>query len=185
MPGSACFYDKICSYDSVSIKDVYNFKQAITFLKVLSITFTTKISYNNYFMRVLAAIIVLLLVFPGCGKDRQTAIPYVYVNLELHPNTLDYIGVGSYKYVNGGYRGIVIYRLLPDEFRVYERCCPFDPEKTGAQVSVDPSFFTATDPVCTSKFSLLDGSPISGPSPYSLLQYRYSFDGDDRLLIYN
>jgi hypothetical protein len=152
---------------------------------VFSITFTTKKSLINYFMRILTAIIILLLIVPGCGKDRQSAIPYVYVNLELHPNTMDYIQVGSYRYFNGGFRGIVIYRLLPDDFRVYERCCPFDPEKTGAQVSVDPSVFTCTDLVCMSRYNLPDGSPFSGPSPYSLMQYRWSYDGDDRLLIYN
>jgi len=158
---------------------------SIYVLKLLSITFTTKISYNNYFMRVLTAIILLLLVFAGCGKDKQPQIPYVYVNIELHPNTMDYIQVGGYKYVNGGYKGIVVYRLLPDEFKAYERCCPYDPAITKARISVDPSIFTCTDSVCKSKFSLLDGSPVGGPSPYSLMQYRCSYDGDDRLLIYN
>jgi len=135
-------------------------------------------------MRVLIAIILLLMIAPGCGKDKRPLIPYVYVNLQLYPNTLDYVPVGGYKYVTGGYRGIVIYRMLPDEFAVYERCCPYDPEKTGARVSVDPSGSTCTDSVCMSKFILYDGTPYGGPSPYALMQYRYSYDGD-KLLIYN
>ena len=74
-------------------------------------------------MRKLAAIILFLMVVAGCGKDNQPQIPYVYVSLQLYPNSLDYIPTGGYKYIeNAGYRGIVIYRLLPDEFRVYERC---------------------------------------------------------------
>jgi hypothetical protein len=136
-------------------------------------------------MRFLTALILLLLVFAGCGKDKQPQIPYVYVNIELHPNTMDYIQVGGYRYVNGGYKGIVVYRLLPDEFKAYERCCPYDPAITKAMISVDPSIFTCTDSVCMSKFNLLDGSPVGGPSPFSLMQYRCSYDGDDRLLIYN
>ena len=135
-------------------------------------------------MRVLAAIIILVLIFPGCGKDRQTAIPYVYVNKLLYPNTLDYIPISGYLYVNGGYRGIVIYRSTQEDFMVYERCCPYDPEKTGARVSVDASGFFCVDSVCMSRFNLPYGTPESGPSPFALLQYRYSYDGET-LMIYN
>jgi hypothetical protein len=135
-------------------------------------------------MRVLIALILLFLVFPGCKKDNQPLIPYVYVNLQLYPNSLDYIPVGGYLYVNAGYRGIVVYRMLPEQFAVYERCCPYDPENTGAKISVDAGGSTCIDSVCMSKFILYDGSPYGGPSPYSLMQYRYSYDGET-LLIYN
>jgi hypothetical protein len=135
-------------------------------------------------MRFLAVIILLLIVVPGCDKDNQPTIPYVNVNLQLYPNTLDFIPVGGYKYLSEGYRGIVIYRLLPEEFAVYERCCPYDPEKTGARISVDASNITCVDSVCMSKFVLTDGTPYSGPSPYSLMQYRWNYDGEV-LYIYN
>jgi len=135
-------------------------------------------------MRILIAIILLLLVVPACNKDNQPQIPYVYVNLMLYPNTLDYIPVGGYRYENAGYRGILIYRLLPDEFAVFERCCPYDPEKTGARVSVDASGLQCTDSVCMSKFILLNGTPTQGPSPYSLMQYQYTYDGET-LQIFN
>jgi hypothetical protein len=135
-------------------------------------------------MRVLIVIILLLLVFPGCEKDKRPLIPYVYVNLQLYPNTLDFVPIGGYKYINAGYRGIVIYRMLEDVFAVYERCCPYDPEKEGARITVDASNITCIDSVCMSKFILTDGTPYGGPSPYSLMQYRWNYDGD-RLLIYN
>lgn len=135
-------------------------------------------------MRILIVIILLLAIVPGCNKDNQPLIPYVYVNLQLYPNSLDYIPVGGYKYINAGYRGIVIYRLLPEQFGVYERCCPYDPEKTGARVSVDAAGSTCVDSICMSKFILYDGSPYGGPSPYSLMQYKYTYDGET-LQIYN
>lgn len=135
-------------------------------------------------MRILAIIILLLAVVPGCNKDNRPLIPYAYVSLQLYPDTMDYISVGGYKYVNAGYRGILIYRLLPNEFLVYERCCPFDPEKTGARITVDPTNLTCTDSVCMSRFVITDGTPISGPSPYALMQYRWNFDGEV-LYIYN
>lgn len=134
--------------------------------------------------RFLITFVFILLFAPACEKDKQPLIPYVYVDLILYPNTLDYVPVGGYKLVNAGYRGIVIYRMLMDEFMVYERCCPYDPEKTGAQIIVDPSGTTAVDSVCMSKFILLDGSPYEGPSPYMLMQYRHSYDGEV-LRIYN
>ena len=135
-------------------------------------------------MRYLIAIILFLLILPGCDKTSQPVIPYVYVNEMLYPNTLDYIPVGGYKYISAGYRGIVVYRMLPEQFAVYERCCPYDPEKTGARVSVDASGIICIDSVCMSKYILYDGTPSGGPSPYSLMQYKYSYDGEV-LLIYN
>jgi hypothetical protein len=136
-------------------------------------------------MRILALIILLLLVVPGCDKDNQPLIPYVYVNLQLYPDSMDLIPIGGYRYVDGGYRGIVIYRILREQFAVYERCCPYDPEKPGARVIVDPSGNTCVDSVCMSKFILYDGTPYGdGPSPYSLMQYRWNYDGDV-LYVYN
>lgn len=128
--------------------------------------------------------LMLLLSF-SCGKEKQPAIPYVYVNEILYPNSMDYIPVGGYKYINGGYRGIIIYRMLPNEFKVYERCCPYDPEKSCAHITVNPDNTTAIDSCCMSRYILLDGSPYgNGPSPYALMTYNFSYDGET-LLIYN
>lgn len=135
-------------------------------------------------MRILLVTILLLLIVPGCNKENQPVIPYVFVSLQLYPNSMDYIQVGGYKYVDGGYRGILIYRILSDQFAVYERCCPYDPDKTGARVTVDASGMICIDSVCESKYLLYDGSPYGGPSPYMLMQYKYSYDGDV-LMIYN
>lgn len=136
--------------------------------------------------RTLAALFFLFLIVAGCNEDNRPLIPYVYVNRQLYPNSsMDYIPIGGYKYLaDEGYRGILIYRLLYEEFVVYERCCPYDPEKTGTRITVDPSNLTCTDSICMSKFVITDGSPISGPSPYALMQYRWNYDGEV-LYIYN
>lgn len=135
-------------------------------------------------MRILTVLFLLLLIIPSCDREKQPVIPYVYVYLQLYPNSMDFIPVGGYKYIDAGYRGIVIYRMLPEQFMVYERCCPYDPEKTGARITVDASGSTCVDSVCMSKFILYDGTPYDGPSPYMLMQYKYSYDGET-LLIYN
>ena len=136
------------------------------------------------FLRFVFIYCLVLFAF-SCGKDKQPTIPYVYVNQVIYPNSLDFIPVGGYKYVNAGYRGIVVYRMLPDEFRVYERCCPYDPQKTNARISVNSDNSTAIDSACMSHYILLDGSPYgSGPSHYSLMTYNFSYDGE-KLQIYN
>ncbi len=141
-------------------------------------------------MRILSATFIILLLILGCGKDKQPQIPYRYVSLQLYPNSLDYISVGGYLVKDNvgdipvGYKGIIIYRPLPDEFVVFERCCPYDPEAAGARVVVDAGGSTCTDPVCNSKFILYNGSPYEGPSPFSLMQYHTSYDGEV-LQIYN
>jgi len=126
-------------------------------------------------------IILLLLLIPlaSCHKDKQTpVIPYVYVNIQLYPNTLDFIPVSGWVYVTGGYRGLIVYRMGSNEFMAYERTCPYDPEKDCARVQVESSGITAIDSCCGSRFVLTDGSPIKGPSGYPLQQYRTSYDGD-------
>ncbi|MEI8048003.1 MAG: hypothetical protein WCI92_11535 [Bacteroidota bacterium] len=136
-------------------------------------------------MRILSSVMLLLFLVLGCNKDKQPVIPYVPVSLQLYPNSLDYIPVGGYLYKEKyGYRGILIFQSLPGEFMVYECCCPYDPEKTGARVSVEPGGTTCVDSVCKSKFILYNGTPFEGPSPYSLMQYQHTYDGEV-LYIYN
>jgi hypothetical protein len=149
--------------------------------------FTTLLQNSKYLeMKLISlALAVFLIVMLSCRKDHQPEIPYVDVYYKIYPNTLDYIPVTGYKYLSQGYKGIVIYRVNLDQFNVFERCCPYDPEKANARIIVNTDGFTATDTVCKSTYSLYDGLPTgSGPSPYSLMQYHYSYDGDV-LEIYN
>jgi nitrite reductase/ring-hydroxylating ferredoxin subunit len=137
--------------------------------------------------RFVKLLVILLLIIPlsSCKKDKQApAIPYVYVNFELYPNKMDYIPVSGWVYVTGGYRGLIVYRMNADEFMAYERCCPYDPDKECARVQVEKSGIIAVDSCCGSRFILTDGSPIQGPSGYSLHQYRTSYDGNE-LRIFN
>jgi nitrite reductase/ring-hydroxylating ferredoxin subunit len=133
-------------------------------------------------MKKTAAAILLLLIIPlffvACDKGKEeTSIPYVYVNFTIYPNTLDFIPDGGWVYVTGGYKGIIIYRHLHDEFLAFERACPFDPLEDDARVEVESSGIIATDPNCGSRFLLTDGSPIQGPATVGLKQYRTMYDG--------
>ncbi|MBL7904646.1 MAG: Rieske (2Fe-2S) protein [Bacteroidales bacterium] len=128
--------------------------------------------------RLFSILLMLPLLLVSCGDEEdESLIPYVYVNFTIYPNTLDYIADGSYVYVTGGYKGIIIYRNTHDEFIAYERACPHDPLVAGARVEVESSGIIASCPVCGSRFILTDGSPIQGPASVSLKQYRTRYDG--------
>jgi len=128
----------------------------------------------------LTAILAAILLQPSCKKDDgQGEIPTVLVNFVMYPNTLDYVEIGGWIYKNEyGYRGIIIYRMSPDDFMAYERTCPHDPEKSTAIVEVESSGVTAVDSTCMSRFLLTDGSAFSGPSTRPLKQYRTEYDGN-------
>jgi len=121
---------------------------------------------------------VSFFLFNSCNKDEDVEqIPYVYVNFELYPNTLDYIADGQWAYATGGYKGIIIYRPQHEEFLAFERACPYDPLVDEARIMVESSGIIAVDTVCGSRFLLTDGSPIEGPSGIALKQYHTSYDG--------
>jgi nitrite reductase/ring-hydroxylating ferredoxin subunit len=144
-------------------------------------------SCNFHLFRLIFPLFFSLLIFStfSCGKEEtRDQIPYVYVNFPLYVNTLDYVAEGQYIYVSGGYKGIIIYRPIRDEFLAYERACPHDPLKEGARVKVDESGLIAVDSLCGSKFILTDGSPIEGPAGIALKQYRTHYDGHV-LMVYN
>ena len=126
--------------------------------------------------------------FCNCKKDQNDErVPYVPVNIVL--NTSDPLFVklnapGAWAYVNGGSRGIVIYRLSLDDFRAYDRHCPYQPNNTCGKVSVNTSQIMAVDSCCGSEFVLTDGTVAKQPASRPLTQYSTSFDGN-RLLISN
>jgi len=134
--------------------------------------------YKRIYFPILISI--FLVIIPQCKKDNQDEIPYAYVNFYINLNSTQYIdlnNIGGYAYLTGGVRGIIIYRRSVDEFKAYERNCPYQPYNTCATINVDPSAIMAIDTCCGSQFLLLDGSIIQGPSTNLLKQYRTSFDG--------
>lgn len=120
-----------------------------------------------------------LIFMNSCSKEQQS-IPDVYVNFMVNPSSAQYSNlnpVGGWVYVTGGYRGILLYHLSPDEFLAYDRACPYDYQKATAQIQVEASGITVVDSTCGSKFIILDGSPFAGPAKNSLKQYRTSYEG--------
>lgn len=126
-----------------------------------------------------------LVIFVGifstsCSKS-DSFIPNVPVQLVLNtldPQYQDLNGVGGWAYVEGGSRGIIVFRSSFDQFMAYDRHCSFEPENSCGQVSISSNNLLAEDSCCASVFQLIDGQPIDGPAVRGLQQYSTSFDGN-------
>jgi nitrite reductase/ring-hydroxylating ferredoxin subunit len=122
--------------------------------------------------------ILLTFLMLGCRQNNRP-IPNVPVDLAINIQNPEYqtlYGVGSWVYVSGGSKGIIIFRASAEEFKAYDRHCTYQPDSECALAEVEDNNLVAT--CCGSSFQLLDGSPISGPATIGLQQYNTSFDGN-------
>ena len=85
--------------------------------------------------------------------------------------------VSGYTYLNGGSKGILVYRKSQNEFIAYDRHCSYK-AVDGNFVTVDVSGLLAVDGTCSSKFLVTDGTPNQGPAVNPLRIYQSAFDGN-------
>lgn len=120
----------------------------------------------------------------GCNTN-DSNIPNVAVNLRLTVSNPDFINlnaVGGYIHITGGSQGIIVYRYDVNEFRAYDRHCPYNAFES-CRVTVNSSGIEAEDDVCcNSKFLIIDGSVLEGPAALPLKQYQTSFNGNTLLI---
>ncbi len=125
----------------------------------------------------------------SCNKTSQHPVPYIPFDITIDLNLPSYsplMGVGSWAYINGGSKGIIVYRRSIDEFIAFDRHSPADPDGICEYpLFPDPQNFLLLKDSCSSAvFSLYDGSPISG-SNYGLRQYATSYNGSNLLRVFN
>lgn len=109
----------------------------------------------------------------------------VTIDIQL-PSYSNLQGVGGWTYLNGGSKGIIIYRRGIDDFVAFDRHSPADPDGT-CQFPLfpeDQNFLQLKDTCNNAVFSLYDGSPVSN-CVYGLRQYATQFNGNNLLRIYN
>lgn len=133
--------------------------------------------------------LTLLLLVISCKKNKQHPVPSIPFDITIDitlPSYSELNGVGGYTYVSGGSRGIIVYRRSTEEFVAFDRHSPEDKEGSCTQVLYPDStnFLELRDDCNEARFSLYDGSPISG-SEYGLRQYQTVFNGSTSLRIYN
>lgn len=137
----------------------------------------------------IAILIFYCFVFLGCRKNQNNPVPNIPFDLLIDINLPMYNAlndVGGWCYVNGGSRGIIVYRRTLDEFVAFDRHSPEDPNAVCSKPITPNSdnFLQLMDSCNNASFSLYDGMPIS-KSAFSLRQYYTLFDGNNLLRIYN
>jgi hypothetical protein len=141
-------------------------------------------------MKIILFFVTLTALFvTGCNKNKIHPVPDIPFDMTIDINLPSYnalIGVGSYAYVNGGSRGIIVYRRNIDEFVAFDRHSPVDLDGTCPEpLYPDPdNFLMLIDSCGPAKFSLFDGSPVEG-SEFGLRQYQTIYNGTNLLRIYN
>jgi hypothetical protein len=124
----------------------------------------------------------------SCKKSTNHPIPSVPFDITINTSLPSYNslqGVGGWAYVTGGVQGIVVYRKSTDEFVAFDRKSPIVSSECKEPLTTNPDNFLQLDDSCTkAKFSLFDGSPISG-SEFGLRQYQTQWNGSSTLRIFN
>ncbi|MBW7868759.1 MAG: hypothetical protein H3C31_10580 [Brumimicrobium sp.] len=142
-------------------------------------------------IRKIFVFLLFLAVFLSCNKNKHHPVPYysfdVTINLTL-PSYNNLQGVGGWAYVSGaGSKGIVVYRQSIQNFIAFDRHSPAEGSencKDGLEVDSE-NFLILNDPCSNAKFSLYDGSVISGNSKWGLRSYLTEYNGGDLVRIYN
>lgn len=146
--------------------------------------------FYNY--TVIVAVITMTLILSGCGKENN-GLPLAPIDITINPNSTIYQElniVGGWAYLDetdgviAPSRGIIVYRLTTDEFLAFERTPPYKPDsccnpnKTVCTRLVVEQYFPFVMDTCTqSKYLILDGSPVEGPSNAPLGRYYTEYNG--------
>ena len=74
--------------------------------------------------------------------------------------------------IDGGVRGIILYRVDATTYLAYERNCSFQPNEACSTVDVHISKLYMFDSCCGSSFDFPNGFPLGGAAWRPLRQYR-------------
>ena len=140
-------------------------------------------------MKKVICVVLFIVSSLSCKKEEDNDIPNVMVDFTINLNLPEYFNLsapGGWIYVNGGVKGIVIYRLTLNDFYAIERNCSYQPSN-GDRVSVDTANTTfLIDAACGSKFNMVNGgSLVNGPATHPLKRYNATYDGSNLLHVYN
>ncbi len=125
---------------------------------------------------------IVLMVVVGCTPDlSDDDIPWqpfdvININLNL-PGFIRLKMDGSYQYIDGGVRGLILYRKNASNYIAYEQNCSFQPNSACATVEVHVSTLYMLCPCCSSTFDLTTGFPTGGPAWRPLRKYATSLNG--------
>ena len=141
-------------------------------------------------------ILIVTVLLQGCKEIHENPnYPNAIINITINLNQVDYYDlrvVSGFTYLTSDplstSRGLIVYRLSQDEFRVYDRLPPNEPnaccddEGNCTRLVVDFPF--VVDNCNGIKYNIINGDLFEGDGIYPLIQYHTSFNGYE-LHIYN
>lgn len=122
----------------------------------------------------------------NCSSEpNDDPIPYVpfteiIVNLNL-PEYFNLHADNTYEYIDGGVKGLILYRLNANTFYAFERNCSFRPQEACATVEVHSSQLYMEDTCCGSTFNF-SGEPQGGPAFRPLRKYMTRIAGNEVII---
>lgn len=124
-------------------------------------------------------LLLLGLLMQACNDTPTAAdpLPYVYVNETIYMNEIRALGLkstdGSYLYINGGLKGILVYRKAQGVFYAIDRQSTTG---RGCAVKVDPTRQFVQDTCSNTQFDF-SGQLVSGAPIANLRRYNVNYDG--------
>ena len=133
-------------------------------------------------MKKLLHLILVVFIGAGCQPDlTDDAIPWqpfdiIQINLNL-PEFIKLKSDGMSMTIDGGVRGIILYRVNASTYHAYEANCSFEPNSACATVEVHSSTLYMFCSCCSSNFDLATGFPTAGPAWRPLRKYETMVNG--------
>ena len=141
--------------------------------------------YNRFLMFPIFMVNIFLC---SCGDKEQHPIPNVAVSLIINldlPSYQSLNNVGGWAYIDGGSKGIVVYRGF-DNFIALDRHSTYDAAADCSIATVDSvNFFVLNDGCSASQYNIMDGTVTKGPAKWGLKSYATSWDGQHSVIITN
>jgi hypothetical protein len=129
-------------------------------------------------------IAVLFFVISSSCKSEMTddPIPFIpFSAITINLNLPEYQGLrtSGFVYIDGGVRGILLYKASTSSYIAYERNCSYQPNEACATVEMHASTLYMVDPCCGSSFALATGEPAGGPAWRPLRKYETILSGTE------
>ncbi len=127
-----------------------------------------------------------IIAIQACNNDDDelNQVPIVATDMTININLPGFSALqnpGGWVYLNGGSRGIIVYRASLESFSAFDRHCTYRVQD-GCQVVVDDGI-TATDSLCCgAQFEIVNGLPITEPAERPLTTYRTQYNPNVNLL---
>ena len=123
-------------------------------------------------------LVLFLIIISSCG-DSNDYIRNVYVDVEIDlslPEFSPLNTVGNSIFIEGGNKGIIIYRFSNYEYNIYDRNCSYEPNIECSYIDSINSTIAMCG--CCSSAFLLDQNGVAANSPavLPLKQYNYSLN---------